>query len=166
MQPAGFLIRSASMARRACSIIASGVAASITGAPGDGASRFFLTSPLYQLGSAFEIHDVPRVKPARAAWTLLPSFHVNILRVMLHRCVDGMGAHRTINFRSACWGWRRIRHLSMCHVSILLHTIRRTEEEKSFGFFPAVSDLPAFRAATTGSDLAPHTTKIHFLASR
>src|SRR5580704_2602021 len=125
IHPAGFLIRSASIARRACSIMASGVAVSITGVPGDGASRFFLTTPLYQLGRAFEVHDVSGVEPPRAAWALLAPFHPDVLRVMLHCGVDGMRAHRAINFGCAFWGGSRIGHLRVGHCSVLLHPYRR-----------------------------------------
>jgi len=44
--PAGFFTRSASIAKRACSMMASGVDASTTGVPGSGDSRFFFTLPL------------------------------------------------------------------------------------------------------------------------
>jgi hypothetical protein len=49
MQPAGFFTRSASIAKRACSMMASGVEVATTGVPGSGNSRFFFTIPLYQV---------------------------------------------------------------------------------------------------------------------
>ena len=96
--------------------MASGVAVSKTGAPGDGATRFFLTYPLYQLGGTFEVHDISGVQRPGAAWALLAPLYVDVFRMVLHRGVHGMGAHGAINLRGTDGDLFQI-----CHRSILLH---------------------------------------------
>lgn len=123
IHPAGFLLRSASIAKRACSIIASGEA--VTDEPATGTSRFFLTTPLYQLGGALEMHNVSGVQRTGAARALLASLHMNVARLKLNRGIDRVGAYRAIHLSRARRNGLGAACCFDCHCSILLHPYRR-----------------------------------------
>jgi hypothetical protein len=69
-----------------------------------------------KLGRTLEVHDVSGIERPRTAGALLASPDMGVSRLVFHRGVDGVGAHRAVDFRGACGGGLCIGQLGVGHV--------------------------------------------------
>lgn len=93
--------------------------------------RVSFSQPHYnKLGCMFEVHDISGIERAEAAWAFLTRFHMNVLRVVFDRGVDGVGANRAINLTDARGDCFR-----SCHRAVLLHTTSTRFPAKMYQVF-------------------------------
>jgi hypothetical protein len=107
-----------------------------------GQRRFAFLSHHFNITSAssraLQVHNVAGIERAGASGAFLTPAHFRVLRMKLHRGVDGVGAHGAIHLGGACGGGFDVRiglRFGIRHGCILLHPIDAFRAQIVSGFF-------------------------------